>query len=51
MDDDHRIRKKRQDVKVNRICRIYNVNIVSEIKANRKANEQEFATTNRNIPQ
>ena len=52
MNDEHeRIRKKRQDVKVNRICRIYNVNIVSDIKTNRKANMQQNITINHNMPQ
>lgn len=38
MEDHPRTRKKRQDVKVNRICRIYNIDIVSDRKGERKAN-------------
>ena len=51
MNDHPRIRRKRQDIKINRICRIYNVSIVSDIKTNRKANAQQNITINRNMPQ
>ena len=50
MDNHRRMRKKRQDVKVNRICRIYNIDIVSDVRANRKANKQQITAKNNNIP-
>lgn len=50
MEDHPRTRKKRQEVKVNRICRIYNINIVSDVRANRKANKQRKTAKNNNIP-
>ena len=50
MDDHPRRRKKRQDVKVNRICRNYNMNIVTDVRANGKANKKQNVETNANIP-
>lgn len=50
MEDHPRTRKKRQDVKVNRICQIYNIDIVSDVRANRKANKQQITAKSNNIP-
>lgn len=50
MEDHPRTRKKWQEVKVNRICRIYIIDIVSDVRANRKANKQQTTAKNNNIP-
>lgn len=41
MEEHPRVRKKRHEVKVNRICRKYNIDIVPDCKANVKANTQQ----------
>ena len=51
MEEHQRIRSKRQEEKVNRICRKYNIDIVTDVKPNRKANAKQNTAINRNMPQ